>query len=191
MWTNSTGKQAKTLWPWGNLWETGPWEGFCEKSVSKGSEGAFVSAGSLCAAVGALCPLYGRLWAMSSQRDLLQDQLNLHGSVNQKIGSLLRALPTSVENHQDEARLRQRRAKVLVYVFRRAVIAALASNRLRLLAQHSSSLFIWTDGSRGSTGIRVCVGESRGRRNVSRKWTVLKVLGQITWSVNDKEHCHY
>ncbi|KAM4752990.1 coiled-coil domain-containing protein 171-like isoform 1-T1 [Cyanocitta cristata] len=105
---------------------------------------------------------------MSSQRDLLQEQVNLHGSVNQKIGSLLRALLTSVENHQDEARLRQRRAKVLVYVFRRAVIAVLASNRLRLLAQHSSSLCIWTDGSRGSTGIRVCVGESRGRRNVSR-----------------------
>lgn len=104
---------------------------------------------------GALCPLYGRLCVMSSQRDLLQDQVNLQGLVNQKIASLLHAFPTNVESHQDEARLRQRRAKALIYVFRRAVIAVLASNRLRLLAQHSSSLFIWTDGSRGSTGIRV------------------------------------
>ncbi|NXB58172.1 CC171 protein, partial [Struthidea cinerea] len=117
---------------------------------------------------GALCPLYRQLCVMSSQRDLLRDQVNLHGLVNQKIGSLLCAFPANMESHQDEARLRQRRAKDLVYVFRRAVIAVLASNRLRLLAQHSSSLFIWTDSSRGSIGIRVCVGESRGRCNVSR-----------------------
>ncbi|NXO15448.1 CC171 protein, partial [Oriolus oriolus] len=115
---------------------------------------------------GALCPLYGRLCAMSSQRDLLQAQVNLHDLVNHKITSLLRALPSSLENNQEEAR--QRRAKGLVYVFQRAVIAVLAANRLRALAQRSCSLFIWTDGSRGSTGIQVCVGESRGRRNMSR-----------------------
>ncbi|NWI44356.1 CC171 protein, partial [Picathartes gymnocephalus] len=116
---------------------------------------------------GALCPLYSRLCTMSCQRDLLQDRVNLHEFVNQKIRSLLHALPTNVESNQDEARLKQRRAKHLVYVFRRAVIAVLAANRLRVLAQHSCSLFVWTDGSRGSTGIQVCVGESRGRRNVS------------------------
>ncbi|NWW25121.1 CC171 protein, partial [Falcunculus frontatus] len=115
---------------------------------------------------GALCPLYERLCEISSQRNLLQDQVNLHNLVNQKIGRLLCALPTNVENNQDEARLRQRRAKGLVYVFRRAVIAVLAANRLRVLAQHSCSLFIWTDSSRRSIGIRVCVGEPRGRRNL-------------------------
>ncbi|NXS88883.1 CC171 protein, partial [Erpornis zantholeuca] len=117
---------------------------------------------------GALCPLYGRLRAMSSQRDLLQDQVNLQDLVNQQIVSLLRVLPTNMENIPDEARLRQRRAKGLVYVFRRAVIAVLAANRLRLLAQHSCCLFVWTDGSRGNTRIQVCVGETRGKPNVSR-----------------------
>ncbi|NWX33443.1 CC171 protein, partial [Notiomystis cincta] len=112
---------------------------------------------------GALCPLLSRTCAMASQRDLLQDQVNLHGLVNQKIRSLLYALPSNVENNQDEARLRQRRAKNLVYVLRRAVIAVLAANRMRVLARYSCSLFVWTDGSRGSIGIRVCVGESRGR----------------------------
>ncbi|NXA71208.1 CC171 protein, partial [Mohoua ochrocephala] len=106
---------------------------------------------------GALCPLCGRLCAMSSQRDLLQGQVN-------QTGSLLLALPTNVESNPDEAR--PRRAKGLVYVFRRAVIVVLAANRLRLLAQHSRSLFIWTDGSRGSTGLQVCVGESRGRHRL-------------------------
>ncbi|NWI72709.1 CC171 protein, partial [Dryoscopus gambensis] len=117
---------------------------------------------------GALHPLYRQLGAVWSQRDLFQDQVNLHNLVNQMIGSLLRALPTNMDNNQDEARLKQRRAKGLIYVFRRAVIAVLAANRLRLLAKHSCCLFIWKDGSRGSTGIRVCTGESRGRRNVSR-----------------------
>lgn len=118
---------------------------------------------------GALCPLYGRLCAISSQRDILQHQMDLQELMNQKIRSLLYALPTNMENNQDEARLRQRRVRCLVYVFRRAVIAVLAINRLRALARNSSSLFIWTDGSRGSIGIQVCVGESKGRHHVSSK----------------------
>ncbi|NXC61683.1 CC171 protein, partial [Aleadryas rufinucha] len=112
---------------------------------------------------GALHPLYRRLCEMSSQRDLLRDQVNLHNLVNQKIGSLLHALPANVENSQDEARLRLRRATGLVYVFRRAVIAVLAANRFRVLGQHSSSLFVWTDGSRGRFGVQVCAGESKQR----------------------------
>ncbi|NXO72927.1 CC171 protein, partial [Phainopepla nitens] len=117
---------------------------------------------------GALHPLYGRLCAMSFQRNLLQDQVYLHELVHQKIRSLLYALPTNVENNQDEARLRQRSAKRLVYMFRRAVIAVLAANRLRALARHSCSFFIWTGGSKRSRGLQVCVGESRGRHHVSR-----------------------
>ncbi|NXL78178.1 CC171 protein, partial [Leptocoma aspasia] len=153
-------------------------EQICEKlahennSVKNSLSDAHKERSSLLAACallsGALCPLYGRLCAMSCQRDLLQGQVNLHGLVNQKIIRLLYSLPANVENNQDEARLRQRRAKHLVYVFRRAVIAVLAANRLRALARYSCSLFIWTGGSRGSTGIQVCVGESKGRRHVSR-----------------------
>ncbi|XP_056370599.1 coiled-coil domain-containing protein 171-like [Oenanthe melanoleuca] len=116
---------------------------------------------------GALCPLYNRLCAMSSQRDILQDQANFHELVNQKIRTLLYALPTNMESNKDEERLRQRRAKQLIYVFRRAVIAVLATNRLRALARYSYSLFVWTDGSRGSTRVQVCVGESKGRHHES------------------------
>ncbi|NWT96683.1 CC171 protein, partial [Urocynchramus pylzowi] len=114
---------------------------------------------------GSLCPLYSRfrLCTMSCQRDILQEQVNHHQLLNQKIINLLYALPTIVENNQDEGRLRQRRSKHLVYVFRRAVIAILGANRLRALAKNSCTFFIWRDGFRGSTGIQVCVGESRGR----------------------------
>ncbi|XP_033367272.1 coiled-coil domain-containing protein 171-like [Parus major] len=153
-------------------------EQMCEKlahennSVKNTLPNAYEDHSSLLAACallsGALCPLYGRLCAVSFQRDLLQDQVNLCELVNQEITTLLNVLPTNVENNQDEARLRQRRAKHLVYVFRRAVIAVLASNRLRALAQNSCSFFVWTDGSRGSLGIQVHVGESRGRHHGAR-----------------------
>ncbi|XP_066038619.1 coiled-coil domain-containing protein 171-like [Chamaea fasciata] len=153
-------------------------EQVCEKvahennSLRNTLSDAFKARSSLLAACallsGALCPLYGRLRAMSSQRNLLQDQVNLHELLNQNIRSVLYALHINMENNQDEARLRQRRARHLVYVFRRAVIAVLAANRIRALARNSSSLFIWTDGSRGSIGIQVCVGESKGRHHVSK-----------------------
>ncbi|NXT14348.1 CC171 protein, partial [Prunella fulvescens] len=117
---------------------------------------------------GALCPLYGQLYAVSCQRDLLQEQVNLQQLVNPKIIRLLYGLPILMENNQDEGRLRQRGPKCLLYVFRRAVIAVLAANRLRALARCSCTFFVWTDGSRRSPGIQVCMGESRGRHPVLR-----------------------
>ncbi|XP_014728672.1 PREDICTED: coiled-coil domain-containing protein 171 isoform X2 [Sturnus vulgaris] len=116
---------------------------------------------------GALYPLYGRLCAMSSQRDLLQDQVNIYELVNQKIRTLVHALSDDKENSQDEAKLKKRRSQSLIYVFRRAVIAVLAAKRLKVLAQSSSSLFTWTNGLKEGIGIPVCVGESKGKRNLS------------------------
>ncbi|XP_053860207.1 coiled-coil domain-containing protein 171 isoform X2 [Vidua macroura] len=115
---------------------------------------------------GALYPLYGRLCAMSCQRDLLQDQANIYELVNQKIRTLVHALSDEKENNQDEAKLKKRKSQALIYVFRRAVIAVLAANRLKLLAQSSSSLFTWTNGLKEGIGIPVCVGESKGKRNL-------------------------
>nr|XP_054509297.1 coiled-coil domain-containing protein 171-like [Agelaius phoeniceus] len=143
---------------------------------------AFKARSSLLAACallsGALCSLYGRLCATSCQRDILQERVNQHQLLNHKIVSLLYALPAVVERNQDEGRLRQRRAKNLVYAFRRAVIAVLAANRLRALARYSCTFFVWTDGCRGSSGIQVCLGESRGRHPVpySELWLSSNLL---------------
>ncbi|XP_041341491.1 LOW QUALITY PROTEIN: coiled-coil domain-containing protein 171 [Pyrgilauda ruficollis] len=115
---------------------------------------------------GALYPLYGRLCAMSSQRDLLRDQVNIYELVNQKIKTLVHALSDDKENNQDEAKLKKRKSQGLIYIFRRAVIAVLAANRLQVLAQSSSSLFTWTNGLKEGIGIPVCVGESKGKRNL-------------------------
>ncbi|NWT05396.1 CC171 protein, partial [Mionectes macconnelli] len=112
---------------------------------------------------GALCPLYSQLCAMTSQKDLLQNQVNFYELLNQRVRTIVDTFPTEEENNQDEGRRRQRRAKDLVYVFRRAVIVVLAANRLRAAAQCSTSLFTWTNGLEGGNGIQVCVGESEGR----------------------------
>uniref|UniRef100_A0A8C8E7U6 Coiled-coil domain containing 171 n=1 Tax=Otus sunia TaxID=257818 RepID=A0A8C8E7U6_9STRI len=116
---------------------------------------------------GALCPLYGRSCALSSQRDFLQDQVNIYELVNQEIRTLVHILSHVEENNQDEAKLKKRKFKGLIHVFRRGVIAVLAANRLKILAQSSSSLFSWVTGFKEGIGILVCVGESKGKRNLS------------------------
>ncbi|XP_010021471.1 PREDICTED: coiled-coil domain-containing protein 171, partial [Nestor notabilis] len=118
---------------------------------------------------GALYPLYGRSCAMSSQRDLLQDQVNIYELVNQEIRNLVHALSDVEEDSEDDAKLKKRKLKGLIHVFRRGVIAVLAANRFKVLAQSSSSLFSWIDGFKEGIGILVCIGESKGKHNASSR----------------------
>jgi len=121
---------------------------------------------------GALYPLCRRLCDMSSQRDLLQDQVNIYELVNQEIRTLVHALSDVEENNQDEASLKKRKFKGLIRVFRRGVIAVLAANRLKVLAQSSNSLFSWVNGFKEGIGILVCIGDSKGKHNLSSKLIV-------------------
>ncbi|NXO57067.1 CC171 protein, partial [Aramus guarauna] len=131
---------------------------------------------------GALYPLYGRLCAMSSQRDLLQDQVNIYELVNQEIRTLVHALSDVEENNQDEAKLKKRKCKGLLHVFRRGVIAVLAANRLKLFAQSSSSLFSWVNGFKEGIGILVCIGDSKGKRNLSsHKEEQIHCVEAVNW----------
>ncbi|NXX18221.1 CC171 protein, partial [Podargus strigoides] len=131
---------------------------------------------------GALFPLYGRWCAMSSQRDLLQDQVNIHELVNQEIKTLVHILSDVEENNQDEAKLKKRRFRGLIHVFRRGVIAVLAANRLKVLAQSSSSLFSWVNGFKEGIGIVVCIGDSKGKHNLSsRKEEQIHCVEALNW----------
>ncbi|NXN44940.1 CC171 protein, partial [Rhinoptilus africanus] len=115
---------------------------------------------------GALYPLYGRLCAMSSQRNLLQNQLNSYELVNQEIRTLVHALSDTEEDNQDEANLKKRKFRGPIHVFRRGVIAVLAANRLKVLAQSSNSLFSWVNDFKEGTGILVCIGDCKGKHNL-------------------------
>ncbi|XP_053910443.1 coiled-coil domain-containing protein 171 isoform X3 [Cuculus canorus] len=116
---------------------------------------------------GALYPLYGRSCAMSCQRDLLQDQVNIYELANQQIRTLVHALSDVEENNEDEAKLKKKKIIGLIWVFRRSVIAILAANRLKVLAQSSNSLFSWVNGFKEGVGILVSVGDSKGKCNLS------------------------
>ncbi|NXW89540.1 CC171 protein, partial [Alopecoenas beccarii] len=131
---------------------------------------------------GALYPLYGRSCAMSSQRDLLQDQVNIYELVNQEIRTLVHALSDAEENNQDEAKLKKRKFKGLIHVFRRGVIVVLAANRLKVLAQSSTSLFSWVNGFKEGIGILVCIGDSKGKRNLpSREEEQIHYVEALSW----------
>lgn len=116
---------------------------------------------------GALYPLYGRSCAVSSQRHLLQDQVNIYELANEEIRTLVHALSDVEDDNQNEAQLKKRKLKGQIHVFRRGVIAVLAANRLKKFAQSSSSLFSWVDDLKGGTRILVCIGESKGKCNLS------------------------
>ncbi|XP_025929359.1 coiled-coil domain-containing protein 171 isoform X1 [Apteryx rowi] len=113
---------------------------------------------------GALYPLYGRSCALSTQRDLLQDQVNIYELVNQEIRTLVRALSDVEEKKQDEAKIKKRKFKNLIRIFRKGVIAVLAANRLKVIGQSCSALFSWVDGFKEGVGILVCVGDSKGNK---------------------------
>ncbi|NXT26571.1 CC171 protein, partial [Syrrhaptes paradoxus] len=116
---------------------------------------------------GALYPLYGRLCAMSSQKDLLQNQVNIYELVNQEIRTLVHALSDVEEKNQDEEKLKKIKVRGLICVFRRCVIAVLAVNRLKILAQYSSTLFSWVSSFKEGIGLLVCIGDSKGKHNLS------------------------
>ncbi|NXI39140.1 CC171 protein, partial [Galbula dea] len=129
---------------------------------------------------GALYPLYGRSCAMSSQKDLLQDQVNIYELVNKDIRTLVHALSDVEENNQGEAKLKEKKFRSQIHVFRRGVITVLAANRLKVLAQSSSSLF--SLGIKGHTGILVCIGESKGKRNLSsHKAEQIHCVEALSW----------
>ncbi|XP_035166785.1 coiled-coil domain-containing protein 171 isoform X6 [Oxyura jamaicensis] len=135
---------------------------------------------------GALYPLYGRSCALSTQRHLLQDQVNIYELVNQEIRILVHAL-SSVEEKKQESKMKKRKFKGMIRVFRRGVIAVLAANRLRVLSQSSSSLFSWINGFKEGIGILVCVGDSKSKRNPSRhKQEQIDCVEALSWFTSSK-----
>ncbi|NWX90080.1 CC171 protein, partial [Nothoprocta pentlandii] len=131
---------------------------------------------------GALYPLYGRACALSIQRDLLQDQVNVYELVSQEIRTLVHALSDVEEKKQDEAKIKRRKFKSLIRIFRKGVIAVLAANRLKVIGQCCSALFSWVDGFKEGVGILVCVGDSKGKRDLSRnKKEQLRCVEALSW----------
>lgn len=121
---------------------------------------------------GALYPLYGRSCALSTQRDVLQDQVNTCDIFKQEIRTLASALCETEERKQSSSKVKKKKhSGSWIHLFRKSVIAVLAAHRLQILGQSCSSLFSWVDGVREGIGIPVWIGDSKDVRNLSSKIT--------------------
>nr|XP_042706462.1 coiled-coil domain-containing protein 171 isoform X2 [Chrysemys picta bellii] len=139
------------------------------KSILMQTQKEHTSLLAACALMGgALYPLYSRLCALSTQRDFLQDQVHTYEVLKQEIRTLVCALSDVEEKRQDEVKIKKKRFKGMIHVFRKGVIAVLAAHRLQILGQSSSSLFSWVDGFKEGIGILVCIGEAKGKHNLSK-----------------------
>ncbi|XP_055973317.1 coiled-coil domain-containing protein 171 [Sorex fumeus] len=112
---------------------------------------------------GALYPLYSRSCALSTQRDLLQEQVNTFELFKLEVRALAHALSTIEEKKQEEAKMQKKPFKGLIRVFRKAVIAVLAANRLKHLGQSCASLFTWMENFKEGIGMLVCTGEPKDK----------------------------
>uniref|UniRef100_A0A493U134 Coiled-coil domain containing 171 n=2 Tax=Anas platyrhynchos TaxID=8839 RepID=A0A493U134_ANAPP len=182
-------KNKETIYDLEKRWEKLALENICVKNTLTQIQKEHSSLLAACALLaGALYPLYGRSCALSTQRHLLQDQVNIYESVNQEIRTLVHAL-SGVEEKKQESKMKKRKFKGLIRVFRRGVIAVLAANRLKVLAQSSSSLFSWVNGFKEGIGILVCVGDSKGKHNLSRhKEEQIDCVEALSWFTSSKLH---
>uniref|UniRef100_A0A8C8RRG0 Coiled-coil domain containing 171 n=1 Tax=Pelusios castaneus TaxID=367368 RepID=A0A8C8RRG0_9SAUR len=131
---------------------------------------------------GALYPLYSRLCALSTQRDFLQDQVHTYEVLKEEIRTLVCALSDVEEKRQDEVKIKREHFKGMIRVFRKGVIAVLAAHRLQILGQSSSSLFSWVDGFKEGIGILVCIGDTKGKHNLSKqKKEQIHCLQALSW----------
>ncbi|XP_060125229.1 coiled-coil domain-containing protein 171 isoform X2 [Zootoca vivipara] len=119
---------------------------------------------------GALYALYSRSCTLSTQRDLLQDQVNTCDVFKQEIRTLANVLSEAEERKPSDGQgKKQKHGSSILHLFRKGVIAVLAANRLHLLGQSCSSLFSWVDNFREGIGILVCAGDSKDAQNLSKK----------------------
>ncbi|XP_029140704.1 coiled-coil domain-containing protein 171 [Protobothrops mucrosquamatus] len=132
---------------------------------------------------GALYPLYGRSCALSTQRDVLQDQVNTCDIFKQEIRTLASALCETEERKQSNSKVKKKKhSRSWIHLFRKSVIAVLAAHRLQILGQSCSSLFSWVDDVREGIGIPVCIGDSKDVHNLSRQQKEqIRCLQAFSW----------
>ncbi|KAM8960516.1 LOW QUALITY PROTEIN: coiled-coil domain-containing protein 171 [Pelodytes ibericus] len=129
---------------------------------------------------GALHPLYSRTCSLSAQRDFLQTQVNLFFEVQNEIRTLVQAL-SNTEGINREVTAKTKHFRTMKHVFRKAVVAVLASNRLRHLGKQSRALFTWADEFSKGAGVLVCIGGAHGKHTLSPNDEQVKCQETCRW----------
>ncbi|RXN00717.1 Coiled-coil domain-containing protein 171 [Acipenser ruthenus] len=130
------------------------------KQVLPGTQRENAALLSACALMaGALYPLYCNLCAISSQKDMLLEQVNATLAFKNQIETLVLAL--SSEDKKEEKRggnVPRLQSNGLIKVFRKGVIAVIAARRFQRLGKASRYLFSWADGFQELPGLTVYMG---------------------------------
>ncbi|XP_058887733.1 coiled-coil domain-containing protein 171-like isoform X2 [Acipenser ruthenus] len=130
------------------------------KQVLPGTQRENAALLSACALMaGALYPLYCNLCAISSQKDMLLEQVNATLAFKNQIETLVLAL--SSEDKKEEKRggnVPRLQSNGLIKVFRKGVIAVIAARRFQRLGKASRYLFSWADGFQELPGLTVHMG---------------------------------
>ncbi|KAG2466862.1 CC171 protein, partial [Polypterus senegalus] len=108
---------------------------------------------------GALYPLYTQLCVLSSQKDLLQQQVSTGEKAISHMQTLIHALTTEEDKEKEQGEHQKTKlATGLIKIFRKGVIVILAAHRFLALGQSSSCLFTWAENFQELPEMMVCVG---------------------------------
>nr|XP_015200650.1 PREDICTED: coiled-coil domain-containing protein 171 [Lepisosteus oculatus] len=142
---------------------------------------------------GALYPLFWQLCALSSQKNLLLEQVDASEAFKSEIQTLVLAL-TAENETQLPTEGKRKQAKRLVCVFRKTVIAVIAANRFQKFGQDSRHLFTWVQGFNSFPALAVCAGGAKSaarssgqekeerRRSQALRWLTSRDLLTIVLS---------
>ncbi|XP_041123319.1 coiled-coil domain-containing protein 171-like [Polyodon spathula] len=141
------------------------------KQVLPGTQRENAALLSACALMaGALYPLYCNLCAISSQKDMLLEQVNATLAFKNQIETLVLALSSEDKKEEKQGvNVPKLQSKGLIKVFRKGVIAVIAARRFRMLGKASRYLFSWADGFQELPGLTVYMGQQSKSKNKEKK----------------------
>ncbi|XP_077106140.1 coiled-coil domain-containing protein 171 isoform X2 [Ranitomeya variabilis] len=130
---------------------------------------------------GALYPLYSRAHTLSTQRNFLQDQMNIYLDVQSEIRNLVQALSDSDVQKNSGSTKSPKCSACMMYVFRRGVIVVLATKRLQQLGRSSRTLFTWRGVRNKGPSLLVCPGGDQNSKTIRPQDEMMRCQEALKW----------
>ncbi|KAM4051878.1 coiled-coil domain-containing protein 171 isoform 1-T4 [Anomaloglossus baeobatrachus] len=130
---------------------------------------------------GALYPLYSRACTLATQRNFLQDQINIYVDVQSEIRNLVQALSNSEVQKNSGSKKSPKSSKCMNHVFRRGIIVVLAAKRLQLLGRSSRTLFTWKGVMNKGPSLLVCPREGQNSKTIRAQDEMVRCQEAWKW----------
>ncbi|CAJ0933259.1 unnamed protein product [Ranitomeya imitator] len=133
---------------------------------------------------GALYPLYSRAHTLATQRNFLQDQMNIYLDVQSEIRHLVQALSDSDVQKNSGSTKSPKSSGCMKHVFRRGVIVVLAAKRLQQLGRSSRTLFTWVGVRNKGPSLLVCPGGDQNSKTIRPQDEMMRCQEALKWITN-------